>query len=393
MKKHKNPIKKNVFWMGVVSFFTDFSSEMLMPILPLFYDSLGINKTFIGLIEGFAESFSSFMKVISGYISDKIRKRKFFIVIGYMIPAFAKPFYLLASNWLHIFAVRFIERSGKGFRDPPRDALIAASSEKKDFGLAFGFQRMMDTFGAVAGVLALSIFLYFMPNTLRPIFLIAFVPGLISFIVAGTKVKEEKKSEKHKMKIEFKKTKHLPKIYLFFLIPTFIFAIGNMSYAFFILQAENLGLNIALIPIIYLVYTITYAVTAIPAGRIADKIGKIQTITIGNLFFLAACLLYIFQIPPYFIWVVFVLYGLFFAFNVGVSKAFITTVVPSQLHATALGLHNFIIGICALPASFLVGFLWENFDTQIAFGYSAILAGISTLLYLLMLFNSKARAH
>jgi MFS family permease len=391
--KRKNKIQKNVFWLGVISYFTDFSSEMLMPILPIFFqDVLGINKAFIGLIEGTAESFSSFMKVISGYISDKIKKRKFFIIIGYAIPAFIKPIYIFASSWWNIFILRFIERSGKGLRDPPRDALIAASTHEDKYGGAFGFHRMMDTLGAVTGVVALAIILQFLPDSFRPLFLIAFIPGVISFMLAGIKVKEDKKIKTSKKEINLKAIMHMPASYKFFLIPTFIFAIGNMSYAFFILRAENLGLALTFIPLVYLVYTMTYAATALPAGNLADRIGRIPTLIIGNAFFLIACILFAMPLPSSISWIVFVLYGLFYAFNVGVAKAYISNTVPREHTATAIGIHNFIMGICALPASLIVGSLWNWTGATVAFGYSAILTVISTIFYFAMLFRFKDRA-
>lgn len=394
MFKSKNNKQKNIFWLGLISYFTDFSSEMLMPILPVFFqDTLGINKALIGLIEGTAESFSSFMKVISGYVSDKIKKRKIFIVIGYALPAFLKPIYIFASTWWHIFILRFIERSGKGFRDPPRDALIAASTKGNHYGSAFGFQRMMDTLGAVTGVITLAIILHFMPDSIRLLFLIAFIPGVISFILAGTKVKEDKKIKESKKVISLKAVIHMPKEYKFFLIPTFILAIGNMSYAFFILRAENLGLSLAFIPLVYLVYTMTYAATALPAGNLADRIGRIPTLIIGNVFFLLACMLFAMSLPATIAWVVFVLYGLFYAFNVGISKAYISNIVPREHTATAIGIHNFIMGICALPASLIVGLLWNSLNASVAFSYSAILTVISTVLYIVMLFRFKGRVN
>lgn len=392
MRKQKEKQQKNVFWLGWVSFFTDVSSEMIMPILPIFYESLGINKAFIGLIEGVAESFSSFMKLISGYISDKIKKRKLFIVFGYALPAFIKPLFYFATTWLHIIFLRLFERSGKGFRDPPRDALIAASTPEKHYGSAFGFQRMMDTLGAVTGVIILTIILHYLPETLRPLFLIAFIPGVISFLLAAVKVKEDKKLKHRTKAINFKAIVHLPNKYKFFLIPTFIFAIGNMSYAFFILRAGNLGLALAFIPVVYLIYTIIYAAIALPAGNLSDRIGKVPTLILGNIFFLLACLLFALPIPTSFIWIVFVLYGLFFAFNVGVAKAYISKVVKPEYTATAVGIHNFIMGICALPASAIVGFLWHSFNATIAFSYSIILTIISTILYLSMLIIFKGRA-
>lgn len=381
--------QKNVFWLGFVSFFTDFSSEMLMPILPIFYESLGINKAFIGIIEGTAESFSSFTKVVSGYLSDKIKKRKIFIVIGYAIPAFLKPIYVFATGWVHILILRIFERTGKGLRDPPRDALLAASSESGKLGGAFGWQRMMDTLGAVTGVITLTVILYFVPGTLKPLFLIAFIPGIISMLISIFKVKEDKGLKKRTQKIKFRDLAHLPKKFKFFLIPTFLFALGNMSYAFFILRAGNLGLSLALIPIVYLLYTITYAAFALPVGNLSDRIGQIPTIMIGNLFFFGACLLFVFNIPSVLVWIVFILYGLFYAFNVGVSKAFITKIVPESYSSSAVGIYSFILGISALPASIVVGFLWEMFNPQVAFMYSAGLTVLSTMLYIVMLLKFR----
>ena len=376
--------QKNVFWLGFVSFFTDFSSEMLMPILPIFYESLGINKAFIGIIEGVAESFSSFMKVVSGYLSDKLKKRKIFIVLGYALPAFLKPIYVFATGWISVLFLRLFERTGKGLRDPPRDALLAASSDSGKLGGAFGWQRMMDTLGAVTGVIVLAVILYFVPGTLKPLFLIAFIPGIISMLISIFKVKEDKGLKERTQKVKFKDLKHLPKKFKLFLIPSFLFEIGNMSYAFFILRATDLGLSLALIPVVYLIYTISYAAFALPAGNLSDRIGRIPTIIIGNIFFLICCMLFAFNIPSAFVWIVFILYGMFFAFTVGVSKALITEIVPESFSSSAIGIYSFILGISALPASIVVGFLWEIYNPQIAFTYSAILTLLSTLLFIVL---------
>jgi sugar phosphate permease len=233
MKKQKTTKKKdnkNILWLSWVSYFTDVSSEMLMPILPIFFtETLGLSKGFLGLIEGIAEGFSSLLKVFSGFISDKIKKRKIFVVLGYGIPAFIKPLFIFASSWWHVFLLRFMDRTGKGLREPPRDALIAGSTSARNYGSAFGFQRMMDTMGAVTGVVILTILLHYMPSNYMPLFLIAFIPGLIAFILSIIKVKEDKKVETSKRKVNFKAIITLPRRFKFFLLPTFIFAIGNMS--------------------------------------------------------------------------------------------------------------------------------------------------------------------
>lgn len=374
-----------------VSYFTDVSSEMLMPILPIFFtETLGLSKGLLGLIEGIAEGFSSVLKVISGYISDKLKKRKFFIILGYSLPAIIKPLYIFASFWWHIFLLRFFERSGKGFRDPPRDALIAGSTTARKIGSAYGFQRMMDTMGAVTGVIILTILLHYLPGNYLPLFLIAFIPGLIAVLIAIFKVKEDKKIQESKKTINFKAVLKLPGRFKFFLLPTFIFALGNMSYAFFILRAQDIGLPIEYLPMIYLIYTIIYAALSIPAGALSDKIGKIFTLMLGNLFFLAACFMFMFRIPVEFTVIVFVLYGLFFAFNIGIAKAYISRIVPIEYNATANGIYNFIIGITALPASVAVGYLWDSFNATTAFGYSAVLTVISTILYIFLLPKPRA---
>jgi len=389
MKSKKTTPKKknnNILWLSWVSYFTDVSSEMLMPILPIFFvNTLGLSMGFIGFIEGIAEGFSSLLKVFSGYISDKIKKRKIFVVLGYGIPAFVKPFFIFASAWWHVFLLRLFDRTGKGLREPPRDALIAGSTSARNYGGAFGFQRMMDTMGAVTGVVMLTILLHYMPTNYMPLFLIAFIPGLIAFILSIVKVKEDKKIESSKKTISFHAVLKLPKRFKYFLLPTFIFAFGNISYAFFILRAQNVGLPIEFLPMVYLIYTIIYAAISIPAGQLADKIGKIFALIIGNLFFLGACLMFMFNIPIEFTVIVFVLYGLFFAFNVGVSKAYISQNVPLEYNATANGIYNFIVGICAFPASAIAGYLWEVFGATYAFGYSSILTVIATILYLFLL--------
>jgi len=391
-KQKPTKIKKqnNILWLSWVSYFTDFSSEMLMPILPIFFtETLGISKGLLGIIEGVAESFSSLIKVFSGYLSDKLKKRKIFILIGYGLPAVLKPMFIFATQWWHLFILRFLERSGKGFRDPPRDALIASSARKHELGGVFGFQRMMDTMGAVTGVVALTIILHYIPGNYIPLFLIAFIPGIIAVLIAAFKVRDDKHIEKSEKKINFKAVLNLPKRYKFFLIPTFVFAIGNMSYAFFILRAQNIGLPVVFLPMIYLIYTIIYAAISIPAGQLSDKIGHIPALIIGNLFFLASCILFMFNIPIEFTVIVFVLYGLFFAFNVGIAKAYVSHTVPIEYNATANGIYNFIVGICALPASAVVGYLWDTFNATTAFGYSAVLTFVSTFLYLFLLKKPK----
>src|SRR3989344_3661654 len=227
-------IKKSVIWLGIISFFSDVASEMIFPILPLFFANvLNLNKSVIGLIEGVAEGFSSVLKVFAGWLSDKLRKRKIFLVFGYGIPVITKPILALASLWQHVFIFRFFDRTGKGLRTSPRDALIAELSESKIRGEYFGFHRMMDTFGAVLGVLITLGLIYFVGEKYRLIFWLTIIPAFISFIIVVLLIKEKKNNFITNFRFSFK---DLDGRFKRFIFVTVIFYLAYFSYAFFILR-------------------------------------------------------------------------------------------------------------------------------------------------------------
>ena len=379
METDKQELKKNVYALGVTSFFTDVSSEMILALLPLFLTALGAGKTAIGLIEGLAEFTASTLKAFSGWFSDKIKKRKLLIVVGYTLSTVTKPFIAAASNWGQVLLVRFVDRVGKGVRTSPRDALIAESVEPHERGKYFGFHRMMDTSGAVVGTMLASLFLfvftrYFQMETIfqyRTIFWIAIIPGLMAVITLVLYVKEPKFTETKDQIFSFKQA--LPKKFIKFLAIVGVFHLAQFSYAFFILRAAELGVAIPLIPVIYLVYNLVYAATAMPFGQLADRIGRKNMLAFGFVLGGLMCFGFAFATSPIHAWLLFVVAGLSAAIIDTIPRAMVPSMVPAEVKATAYGVYHMVIGVLDLPASLIVGLLWDITGPVIAFSYAAVL--------------------
>ncbi len=380
MEKNQIKIRKNVFMLGLTSFFTDLSSEMIFPILPIFLSSiLGANMAIIGLIEGVAESASSILKLFSGWLSDRFGKRKEIIIFGYSLSAISKPLFIFASHWGYVLIIRLLDRVGKGFRTAPRDALIAASSDESKRGRQFGIHRAMDTMGAVVGTLfSFFILQKFLSDAFDIIFLISAIPGFIAvsiLVFAVRDVKKEVKIKKftfnfHDCNLELKR---------FFLAISF-FNLANFSYAFFILRANDVGISLALIPIIYLVYNIVYAVFSIPIGRWSDFFKKKTILIFGILLFALVSLGFAFFANSFTIWFLFAFYGLFMAFTDAVSRAYVSNLSNENERGFTLGTYHAIVGITVLPANSIGGLLWYLLGVESPFIYAFILSIISVFL-------------
>ena len=378
----KKKIPKNVIWMSLASMFNDISSEMIFPILPLFLANvLKINTTFIGLIEGFAESTSSILKTFSGYVSDRLNKRKSIVALGYLLSTLTKPLLAISTLWQHVLAIRFLDRTGKGVREPPRDALIAASVNKNTRGKAFGFQRTFDTLGAVIGTMLAFAFLSLLFNY-RTIFWISFIPAAISVLIIVFFVKEIKTKVSNHIRMGFNLKDYSKEFKIFIAIST-LFALGNFSYAFFILKAQDF-VSVAFIPLIYLLYNIFYAAFALPAGNLSDRLGRRNIIAIGYLLFGVAALGFVLIENSLYAWMLFAIYGISIAFREAVSRAYVTDLVSEDKRGTALGIYYTFTGLAIFPASLVAGFLW-NFGSEIAFLYATILSIIATALLLAFL--------
>jgi MFS family permease len=369
MKLFKD-IPKNVKALGFVSLINDAASEMIYPLLPIFLTSvLGAGAEALGIIEGIAESTASLLKLFSGWISDKVKKRKVLVLIGYSLAALGRPVIALSRTWWQVAVVRFIDRVGKGVRTSPRDALISVSAPKEIKGKAFGFHRAMDHAGAILGPLS-AIILLKIGMSLKNLFLWALLPGVITILVVIFFVREKKiKSESEKLNFNFSILSKNFRIYLLILI---FFTLGNSSDAFLLLKAKDTGVTLVFVPLLW--------ITSVPGGVWSDRIGRRRVIVTGWLIYALIYLGFGFSSEVFQIWVLFALYGIYFGLTEGVEKAFVSDLVVKEFQGTAFGFYHLVVGIAAFPSSVIFGFIWQKFGSGTAFSYGAILAGISSLL-------------
>ena len=382
--KNKLGISKNVFVLGLVSFFNDVASEMIYPIVPIFLTSvLGAPVAIVGLIEGVAESTASVLKVISGWLSDKLQKRKPFVIAGYSFSSISKILLSMAFSWPFVLFARFIDRFGKGMRTSARDALIAESSDISARGKSFGFHRALDTLGAVVGPLIALLAIHFLDNNFRLIFFLAFMPACIGILLLLFFVKERKKEANSSPALRFNWRNLNPSFKIFLLI-SFIFALGNSSDAFLILRAQNLGLSVISVVLAYVLFNFTYAIFSMPAGIIADKIGPKKVLLDGFLLFSAVYLLFGLAPSSPFLWFLFPIYGIYMALTEGVGKAYISNLVPQEKTGTAFGVYQTTVGLCIFFASLIAGLLWTYIGVSAPFIFGSIMAVISAFLFVVL---------
>ncbi len=362
--------RKNIVFLGLASLINDISSEIIMPILPLFLSSLGATGLLIGLAGGLRESIASLLKVFSGWLSDKTKKRKIFVLFGYLFSAIAKLFISFSKTLLPAITFLSIERTGKGIRDAPRDAMIAESTKKRGGG--FGLHRTLDTTGGVIGALIVLLLLWKLSFSFRTIILIA---ALISFLslLPLIFVKDTFMSRK---KLKLKLSGKLK--YLLFVIS--VFTLANFSYMFFILKASSHTSSKVLPVLLYLLFNIFYASLAFPFGKLADKIGKKKILVTGYLFFSLTVLLFSIVTSLTYLFLLFPLYGLSFALIMPTQPAFVAD-LTKQARATSLGIFHTLTGIIALPSSLIAGFLFQ-FSPSYPFLFSFAVSLIATILLL-----------
>jgi len=371
--------KRKVKILGIASFLNDMGSDMIYPVWPLFVRSLGANMSILGFLDGLGDALVSISQAISGYISDKIQKRKVFVWLGYLMGGLSRIGYSISTNWAHLIPFRILDRAGK-IRSAPRDAIIADLSTDRDRGENFGFLRMMDNLGAVIGILLCILLVNFFG--FQNLFLLASIPSLIGVVLILIFIQEQKRdSSKIFKRISFKS--FTPQ-FRYFLILSSIFSLGAFSYSFLLVFAKEFGFKTYFVPILYLIFTATASLFSIPFGKLSDKIGRKKVLEISFFFWILVCLSFLFFKNYLGIILAFVFYGLHKGALEPSQKAFVSELVSQEIRASALGSYQMINGLFSLPASFLAGILWDKVGSFAPFSFSLFLT-ISALVFLFRL--------
>ncbi|MCF7854079.1 MAG: MFS transporter [Candidatus Pacebacteria bacterium] len=405
-KAVRESLPRNVVVLGVVSFLTDASSEMVMWTFPFFIALLGGGAVWVGVVEGLRESLASLLKLASGWFSDQVGKRKGLVVLGYGISTFVKPMLALAAVPWHVLALLGVERIGKGVRTAPRDALIAGVVSEEHRGKAFSFHRLMDHGGAVVGLLAGTglvafLFPYFRDlgdkqpiDVFRFMYILAAVPAALAVLAALIFVREKMVPTK-RVKLSFRAG--YDRRFWYFLGILVIFALGNSSDMFLILRAgEVLGYDIVLsdaqraematswqfpwqLPLMFLALSFAKGLFSMPGGILADRIGRARTLGLGWAVYAVVYLLFGFATHAWHVWGLFLAYGLFYGFTEGVEKAVVADFVRPEVRGSAYGLYAFADGIAKFPASLLLGILYQAFGAGVAFCFGGLCAALACI--------------
>ncbi len=368
-----------VVTLGWVSFLSDVASDMIYPLLPDFLTrTLGAGPAALGLVEGVAESTASFTKVASGWWSDRVRHRKRFVVLGYLVAAVARPLVGIAQTWAQVLAIRFADRVGKGVRTPPRDALLAALTPAASRGRAFGLQRAMDNAGAVAGPILAALLLRFVTREERTVFLFALVPGLAAVALVLWRVPDRAPSPASPSPEAVSRGK-LPRSFWTAVVIFGVFALANSTDAFLLLRARDAGVPLWQMPLLWAFFQAVKAAAGVPGGALSDRIGRLPTLAIGWTVYVLSYVGLAFAAAPAAVWPIFAFYGLFFALTEGAERALVADLVAEPLRGRAFGAFHAAVGVAALPASLLFGILWKTAGPRVAFLTGAGLALVSTI--------------
>lgn len=372
-------INKNIFLLGFVSMLTDISSEIVFSILPIFMSAvLMLDKFFIGLIEGTAEATASLSKFISPWLEKKLKGKKPVILLGYGISAFLRPFFAFATSGISVFIIRVFERVGKGIRGPARDAIVADFSSEKSRGKAFGLHRMMDTVGAIIGPFLAFLLLSMYTNSFSLVFLLSFIPGILTVLLIYFFIKEPKRPaiKQKSCRVE---NKILDGSYKWFLLSASFFILGSMSFAFLLIRVQELGMKVAFVPLAYLIYNIAYALSAIPFGSFADRIGSTKALSVAYVLFFVAFLGFALSTEIWALLVFLTLYGIATAGSETLQRTLASQIVPKEKRTGGFATYQGITGFFILPASAIAGFLWSSFSPTHAFLFSAFCSVLALL--------------
>ncbi len=383
-QKTKKSSLRNVFALGFVSFFTDMSSEMVFSILPAFLLGLpGSSRAILGLIEGTAEALSYALRAVSGIFSDKFRKRKIFVLVGYALSNAVKPLFAVARVPLDVLLIRVGDRVGKGVRTSPRDALLCESVSEKRRGAAFGLHRTLDQAGAIVGPVIASAAMILLGLAVRDIFWLSLIPGAIAFFIIVFLVKERAgKSTCEFRLLEGVKSALSGKFSLLLIIVS-VFSLGAFNFSFILINAQEAGIPDSFIPLVYAVVNVAHAAIAIPAGVLSDWVGKEKVMVLGYSIFLSTALMILLPATVYVALLVAVLYGVYAGVVETVQRALIPNYVGEKLRGTAYGIYYLFVGSAFFVSNSVVGTLWEIFGSSIASFYSISLSVVAIVAMIL----------
>lgn len=390
--RYKN-LSRNVLALSLVSLLNDTSSEIIYPLLPAFLAlTLGASPFAIGLIEGFSESVASLLKLFSGYLSDKFDRRKLPVFAGYSLASIVRPLLAFVTSWQQVLFVRLTDRVGKGIRSAPRDALLAASVPEEKRGLAFGFNRAADHLGAVIGPVIASVLLYFFAHDpykpsageYRQVFLYASIPVVVGLLVIIFFVKEENAaSENAPVQAPLKLSlKEFDGNFKRFLLVIALFTLSNSTDAFLILKAQEAGISLPLLPLLWMALHISKVVSSLVFGDLSDRVGRRKLIFAGWILYALVYCGFAFVTSAWQALGLFLAYGVFFGLTEGAEKALVADLVPEEKRGTAYGFYALAFGITVFPASLLFGLLWTEIGSMVAFLTSAFISLCAALLML-----------
>lgn len=383
-------LTKNTFFLAFGSLFADISTEMLYPILPVFLtQNLKVGGSMVGIVEGVAEATQNVVQGISGWLSDKLQKRKPIAIVGYAVAAMSKPLIGLSTSWQGVLGARSLDRLASGTRSAPRDALIASSVDEKNRGRAFGLEGIGDNLGAFIGPI-LCVFLLFSFNIgIRHIFYLAIIPGaLATFMVLLVKEKQANVRAKSKLDINFRA---FPRDYWKYLAVIAVFGIGNSSNSFLILQTKSIGVSLENTILIYAAFNLVAALSSYPSGSLSDRYGRKRILLCAILIFLMTYIGFAISVNVIVIGGLFILYGVYQGIFRGVGKAYATDFIKPEMRASGIGWYNTVVGLTGLIASVVAGQLWDKVGHWAVFVYGAVFAVFGSV-GLLFLYNKKQTA-